>query len=368
MSTPKYYPALDGLRGLAILLVLVHNTSINEENSTIVEKLWVALTDGGWIGVQLFFVLSGYLITGLLLDGRSQPHALRSFYVRRSLRIFPLYYVFLIGRLLVVPYFVPSLSVPFWTQIWFWLYLSNWSDLIQGGIQDMGHFWSLAVEEQFYLTWPAVVRRVRPRTLTWICLAIMVISPAVRVAFYAAEVNHGWIYSSTISRADGLASGALVALATRATIDRAKFVEWRQRIGVGAALVLFVVLAKAHGLSRYNPIVVTLGYTALALLFAVVIATVVDPAPPKITRVLDNPLLRTIGRYSYAMYVLHLPLRWTVEHYAKDLLASALARHPIPTAVAWFGLITVLSFAVAAVSFAVLESPFLKLKDRWAPR
>jgi len=364
----RYVPALDGLRGIAILIVVAHNSTLNEAHASIVAKLWTGFTDAGWIGVQLFFVLSGYLITGLLLDGRDRPHALRTFYVRRSLRIFPLYYVVMIARVLVVPLFVPALAVGFSTQIWYWLYLSNWSDLLQAPIHGMSHCWSLAVEEQFYLTWPAVVRRLRPRTIAWVCIAIAIGALAARLAFYAAGIDHSWMYSSTVARADALALGALVALGVRAELDARRFARVRRRIGALALAALAVIAAWAHGLSRFNPRIETVGYTLIAVLFAVVVAEIVQPAPHRAWRWLDRPALRLVGRYSYAMYLFHLPLRFIIEAHAGGWLAAGAARAPVASDVVWVLAIAAISFALAALSYVAIERPFLALKDRWAPR
>src|SRR5580698_6867484 len=135
---------LDSVRGLAVLLVLVHNTDIYP-------SLHLGLiTNAGWSGVDLFFVLSGFLITGILIDTKEAQNYFSSFYARRMLRIFPLYYAVL--TLLVIVALHP-------TQIYYYLYLSNWLILLKDGWQPnvAGHFWSLAVEEQFYLIWPLCV-------------------------------------------------------------------------------------------------------------------------------------------------------------------------------------------------------------------
>jgi peptidoglycan/LPS O-acetylase OafA/YrhL len=365
-SPRAYVPGLDGLRALAILLVIVHNTSINEADAGLVARVWTGITDCGWIGVQLFFVLSGFLITGILLDGRDRPGALRTFYLRRALRIFPLYYLFLIGRFLVLPLAMPELAVPFSQQIWYWLYLSNWSDLVQGSLNGMSHFWSLAVEEQFYLTWPAAVRKLRPHALAGLCLAITLVALGFRIGCYVAGVDHAWMYSATVARADGLALGALVALASRSEFPE-RFVRARRIIGGIAAAGMLVVAVQAHGLSRYNPEIQTVGYTLLAIVFAALVGEIADPSPPRALRWLELPGLRSIGRYSYAMYVVHAPLHVVILAYAGSWLHARSAIDPITTDVLWTGAIAVASYLLALVSYALIEGPFLRLKDRWAP-
>jgi len=165
-AVSPYIPALDGLRALAILLVIPHNLDILSAPYRAVEVPPVTVMHAGWIGVQLFFVLSGFLITGNLLDTRGSANYYRAFIGRRALRILPLYY----GVLLVTFVLVPLLgsmpeklqeTAP--NQVWLWTFLLNWSAPYGHTVVGFGHFWSLAVEEQFYLLWPFVVARCGPR-------------------------------------------------------------------------------------------------------------------------------------------------------------------------------------------------------------
>ncbi|MEO6774868.1 MAG: acyltransferase [Kofleriaceae bacterium] len=360
---PRYIPGLDGLRAIAILVVIVHNTSINEANDTLIARVWTAITDSGWIGVQLFFVLSGFLITGLLLDGRDKPRALRTFYARRALRIFPLYYVFLIGRFLVLPLVLPAVAVGFSTQIWYWLYLSNWSDLVQGPINGMGHFWSLAVEEQFYLSWPVLVRKLRLRTFVIVCVALVASSLVARIAFLFAGVDRAWMYSATISRVDALAIGALVAVAARASLGP-RYVRARRRAAAIAVAGMAIVAVHAHGLSRFNPEIQTIGYTLLAVVFGVVVAELAEPRRARGLRVLELPVLCTVGRYSYAMYVFHAPINVAIQYFARGWILQHTGSHPIVMDVVWTLSIAVASFVLALVSHTLIEAPFLKLRPR----
>ncbi len=189
-----HFPALDTLRGVAIVVVLFHNLSIFAGSGGKVDKLWNLFVEAGWVGVQLFFVLSGFLITGILVDDKEKPKALRVFYVRRFLRIFPLYY------LLLLVYFV-WLPRPFSESIWYFVYLSNWSWLFYGGLPGLGHVWSLAVEEQFYTLWPWVVLGSRPRALAGICIALVVVAFGARLGLHLAHRPDLWIYSTTVTRA-----------------------------------------------------------------------------------------------------------------------------------------------------------------------
>ena len=174
-------PALDGVRGLAILAVLAHQLCLDgyPMNSTV--KHLLLPFEAGWIGVQLFFVLSGFLITGVLLETRHAQNYWSSFFMRRSLRIFPLYYVLLLVTFVVVPRLVDVSAATLaehGNAAWYWLYASNW--MVLGPVKEvetLGHCWSLAVEEQFYLLWPFVVRMFGNRGLARACVAVAVASP-----------------------------------------------------------------------------------------------------------------------------------------------------------------------------------------------
>ena len=171
------------MRGLAILLVILfHHTLMRPE--TLFDRVYVNLARLGWSGVDLFFVLSGFLITGLLVDAKGGPHYYRNFYVRRTLRIFPLYYAFLFFTLRVAPWLWPDTelaamarqSMAGRSEAWYWLYGSN---VLFAQDQNFGHpnlavTWSLAIEEQFYLVWPLVVALTSRRTLIWTCGGLIV--------------------------------------------------------------------------------------------------------------------------------------------------------------------------------------------------
>jgi peptidoglycan/LPS O-acetylase OafA/YrhL len=357
----KHVPALDGVRGIAILLVLVHNLSIREHGSGVAVAAWDALVNAGWVGVQLFFVLSGFLITGILLDDRERPHALRTFYIRRSVRIWPLYYVFLIGYAIVV---LPHLGAAASAFIWYVLYLSNWSDIANGALPGIGHFWSLAVEEQFYLTWPWLVTNVRPVVTAWACIALAILALVARIALHERGAGPGWTYEATFSRIDALALGALVAVALREPRWRA----WLDKLVTPAVAIAAIgvcgVIAKTHGLDRRQSFVELYAYSLLAVLFAAWIARLVTTSSK--SRWLASAPLRAAGRYSYAAYVLHFPLKVGLL-YLWDPSRYEIA-HPLAVDLAFVVVSSALSFAGAMITAVAIERPFLRLKDRWAPR
>src|SRR5580704_3038698 len=197
----KKIPQLDAVRGIAVLLVLLHNTG---QYPSLHLHL---ISDNGWMGVDLFFVLSGLLITGILLDTKKSENYFKNFYARRCLRIWPLYYSALLFMFVIVPLIRPSeahaifeaRSAPWWSYP---LFIQNFLVAIPTAATGLlGVTWSLAVEEQFYLVWPLVVRFFSARQLRNIAITVICFSPVLR--FYASV--HGVnIYSNTLCRLDGL--------------------------------------------------------------------------------------------------------------------------------------------------------------------
>src|SRR4051794_24796932 len=218
----SHWPALDGLRGTAILAVLVCHYSALLPQSPAVGTLQI-----GWAGVDLFFVISGFLITGILLDARGTPNYFRNFYARRVLRIFPLYYgilavtllSMLAVRLATAPHGDAGLRQLWAAQPWLWTFTVNFWMPLQPTWNRWAEIviplWSLSVEEQFYLVWPLVVWRSSDRALIRTCLAVMVGVLFLRLVLTAIRVDWFALYTMTPTRADALAAGALVAVLLR---------------------------------------------------------------------------------------------------------------------------------------------------------
>lgn len=347
-----HFPALDTLRGVAIVVVLIHNLSLFEGGGGAPGKVWDLVVGAGWVGVQLFFVLSGFLITGILVDDRDASHPRKSFYVRRALRILPLYY------LVLIPFFIWH-PRPAGEAVWYFVFLSNWSWLHYGGVAGLGHLWSIAVEEQFYLLWPWLVLGTRNATVARVCVALVIGAFAARVALHALHFPDLWLYSSTIARADALAMGALVALAVRSYTWRARLARAERPIAIVVVVGLAAIVVMTRGLSRNVPIVQIVGYTLLALGSALLVARAASPMPP---RLLDRPALRSIGKYSYAIYLLHAPLK-EIALQVFGLTELSLGRD-----IVFVIAVSVVSMLLARVTWSLVERPALALKDRLAPR
>src|SRR5687767_5633954 len=246
-----FVPALDGVRGFAILLVLVlHFSAYGHElprSGLLIDQLYYRVAAAGWIGVDLFFVLSGFLITGILYDAKGSPHYFRNFYIRRTLRIFPLYYGALILFLVIFPLLWPnhgglrSMQNDGW---WYWTYLSNLKIARDGWPQfgAIGHFWSLAVEEQFYLIWPLLVLALNRRQLQITCVLCLIAALAVRVVLNA-QGNNPAAFVLTPARLDALAVGAYLALAARGPGGLPRLARLAQPVTLVLCLSVLVIFA-----------------------------------------------------------------------------------------------------------------------------
>jgi peptidoglycan/LPS O-acetylase OafA/YrhL len=366
----SHIPALDGVRGLAILLVLAHhllaaNTAVT--GSTFLNVITLVRT-GGWMGVDLFFVLSGFLITGILFDSLGGRAYFRTFYIRRFLRIFPLYY----GALFFLLLLSVLLSLH-WNgyELVYLAYLQNlppWSFHIPSlNIYGYtGHFWSLAVEEQFYLIWPLIVFLVRDRRrLLVTALALVPIAPALRIWTVLHGLPHPLTYQFTLCRTDSLLLGACLALAIRGPRPYTLL-----RIAPVAAAVCFVgttALALRHhpwNLSEEpNTFLKGVGFTLLAISFAALIASVLRSGS-LIERLFRNAAMRWLGRYSYGIYVFHMIVLAAVG-FGPRLWLDARFHSKVAGIAGEALLCLTITLALAWISFNFYEKPFLRLKRRF---
>lgn len=352
-----HIPALDGVRGLAIALVLCFHSGLIVNGSGGLERVWLRVASVGWAGVDLFFVLSGFLITSILLQTRPRPRYFRTFFARRVLRIFPLYFVSL-G--LLFSYLACD------ERTWYWLFMQNWIPVLNGRAQPVSleAYWSLAVEEQFYLVWPFLVFLLKPRQLPAFCLLTAGFACTARFVAKSAGVDYWTVMITTPFRLDSLAMGAFIA-SCRFSGQR----RWLQRaapLALSIAGLAAAIIALAE--RGYRPDgwwSQTAGYSIVAVLFASAIAIILDPGPiaKRFVRLLEIKLLMYLGHRSYAIYLFHMPVFVLMDVMYHRRLEAQDSTGTLDVQSAFLGFLACL--VLAEISWHVLENPFLKMKRRF---
>lgn len=372
LSDPEgHLPALDGVRGLAALLVLVFHSVLYcpRATTTFGERLWYLTASFGWFGVDLFFVLSGFLITGILLATRGTENFFRNFYLRRALRILPLFYGSLVAFFFVFRFVTKDTNGFAWLyerQAWFWTYTQNWVFVSDHWPAPnlLAHFWSLAVEEQFYLFWPLVVFLVSSRALKWVCVGCIMVSVLVRLGatfFHLSDVAlHFRAYFPTPARLDGLCLGGLMAIFWREGGRNfpSRLVR-RSLLAAAFGLVLFMVLFFMRKLWLKE----IFQYTLLAVFFAGVIIAAL--CVPRAKALFSWPPLRQVGKVSYGIYVYHaaimipLSLVWQKWHWGPF-------SWPLVRQLAFLVTTSTLALSAAWLSWNLYEKRFVRLRHHFA--
>ena len=378
-----YNPYLDGFRAIAVLLVMLTHTTYYYTRSfpnTEWERIYLTVVMVGWSGVDLFFVLSGFLITGILLKSKGKPHYFRNFYARRTLRIFPVYYL-LVGISLFLgpryPFPMPEMHiftdyVPVWEKLFYIFYLTNFLELYDSrNVFWLLHCWSLAIEEQFYLVWPFLVFWCGRKTLVGICFALILSANLFRLQYTLEdhEANTWLIYHLTHTRWDTLAYGALLAIAATNEKWSARIIRWAPAVMVLFLAGLFTQLhlevrffPAGSGVLQHSMIIpfwhqITL-YTGFAILYASMLVVVLTSRHQLIRLMMGNPVMVWIGKHSYGLYIWHWPVLWFSYNYIP---------HPHTF---WENfkiqlIVVPISFLLAFLSMELFEKHFLKLKKRF---
>jgi peptidoglycan/LPS O-acetylase OafA/YrhL len=332
-----------------------------------------AATGAGWIGVDLFFVLSGFLVTGILLDTKGQPNWWTNFVARRALRIFPLYYGALIVLFIVLPRVTHWSNVDFATlqgnQKWYWTYTVNWlSGLTDGRGTPLytAHLWSLSIEEQFYVTWPLVVWACRAPTLLRVCALAPIGGLVFRLGLVLQDPHNALAaYALTPGRLDALTTGAALAVVARSPGGLARLGAWAPlALGVGMVGIGGVAMWR-DGLSLLDPVVAVAAYPLVALIFgALLVMAVTAPPASALARALRQVPLRRWGLYSYGIYIVHYPLLGMIARKTTFYQRGAawLGGSQLPAVLVLAAVVMVLSYTLASVSYHVYESRFLALK------
>ena len=364
---------LDGLRGVAILLVLVrHAISLPLEAVTPLDVAVRAVAQVGWAGVDLFFVLSGFLITGILLDTKGQPHWWLNFFIRRGLRIFPLYYGALVFTFILLPHLIHWSNADYATlranQVWYWTYTVNFLNAFTHGSGtplNTAHFWSLSIEEQFYLIWPLIVWRCKPATLLRVAGFAVLVGLAFRFVLALHDPAHAGANALTPARLDGLMTGAALAVTARLPGGLRHLAVWASPMFWGGTAVLVVLAASRGGFDYHDPVLAVVVYPVIAVVFGalLVLSLIAVPRSP-LVRALSSGWLRGWGKYSYALYVIHYPLlgamQSKVRFYEQGLPALGGVRLPAVLLLAL--IVASVSYGLAWLSYRMYEGPILELK------
>lgn len=353
----QYYPALDGLRGLAILLVVVYH------NFGFINVFFF-----GWLGVDLFFVLSGFLITDILLKTRGTTGFLKNFYTRRILRIFPLYYLSLLLFLYIIPAFVADFDVKYYQdhQVWLYTYLQNWIYTFQnpGQTNTLNHLWSLAVEEQFYLLWPlAVLLLKNPKhLLILISLALVAVLGLRLWAWMTQVADLAYFNLFTFTRVDGICIGCMIALLQR--INPGLLKKYNTAIVLFFAVMNFAFFFVNRRYGFAFPYLALAGYTTFAMIFGLLVNEAVTGKSRLVHTIFNIPLLKFFGRISYGFYMFHWPVYLLLSPLLSNWLASmgSGARQQFLVSL----VATLAAIAISWLSFRYFERYFLRLKDKLA--
>jgi peptidoglycan/LPS O-acetylase OafA/YrhL len=354
----EYIPALDGLRGLAVLIVVIWHYLI-----------FTHPYFPGWAGVDLFFVLSGYLITGKLLQAKGKKHYFSQFYRNRALRIFPLYYSLVIPFLTAVRLFVQSknlAAMDFYIHHWksFLFFTFNWTIIFYGfpGDVSLVPLWSLSVEQQFYLIWPLFILlspspKFRIRALSLLILLVLLTRSATYLLAPAPDYH---VYYNTFFRLDSFCAGSLL-YQLHSTGMKISIMRIRR-----TALILLTILISGifimKNASPHNTFFSTAGYTLNALLFTCLIHLAVQPDSSWVTRLTNKRFLTFCGKISYCLYLVHVPVLIAI---GTRVYYFGLARWPEKAfALQWVsaGVSLLISFLISMISYHYFEPYFLRLK------
>ena len=370
-AQPNHKPELDGIRGIALLAVMLsHGAGRYILQTALLAKLCTYALVPGWSGVELFFVLSGFLITGILLRSKAAGNYFSSFYTRRFLRIFPIYYLAVTVGIVLAHYSVwwNVMMPPERMRIAYYFYAQNWPIFWNHGVYQtvslFGHFWSLAVEEQFYLLWPLVIWLLPEGGVLGLCTAGLAIALPLRFYMVHRYAESLGAMVLTTSRMDGLLIGAILAIVLRRGQIPLRWIYLA--LGAGGSLIAYIAVFHHTELIATYFYMPTIGITGFALLSGGLLALSQHPIG-WLGWILRVRWLRTTGKYSYGMYIYHVPIYLVLEHVLATRFGVVFPL-PLGWALGYIAALVGITFVVAKISYDSFESKILALKSRFKPR
>jgi peptidoglycan/LPS O-acetylase OafA/YrhL len=377
MDTQKkpYFPALDGFRFIAFLLIFLHHASMYLPGSISGNIFWTFFNNNGWIGVDGFFILTGFLITYLLLYERqsSGSYSIRSFWWRRAIRIWPLYYLalvmgyigtpYLFEHILHIHYLTAAYSVQIKTNLpWYMAFLGNWN-IVRfgwGDLRSISELWAISLDQQFYIVWPIILLFINNfRTVLRVSIGIIAGSILTRIYLTATGTVHPGIYVNSFARLDPFMFGVIIAGIVFFKPDllgnKKRLFTVPLQLSMSIALILFLYftgsanrLAIRNGIWEYLPIDGAITYFVVSCI----------SGSSGLIKLLQIRSLRYLGRISYGLYVWHILALELAAYFTERIRAASL----LP--VAGFGLAVLLAY----LSYRFIETPFMRLKKFPTPQ
>jgi peptidoglycan/LPS O-acetylase OafA/YrhL len=345
LKKPAHIPGLDGVRGLAALMIMIFHFVPNYDWANhpmmyLVRKMAII----GQCGVPLFFVLSGFLITRILLYSKFQPDYFKLFYIKRVLRIFPLYYLFLIINFFLLPFLLRH-QPPGWDMTWYYyFYLQNIPMTFNFKAANLPHLWSLAVEEHFYMIWPVIIYYFSDKQILRITTGILVFALLCRILLLHLGIG---TYYFTFTTFDSLAIGAYLAFN-----ERYKWLNRKNLVRIGLLTLIPLVLAFPFETGLGNNFVQCIKNPIICL-FCMAIIGLVSLNENTVNYFFKNAFLRFTGKISYGLYIFH-PLVYGLVNQYLHLNYFFLN----------FMVCFLCAYLTASLSYYYFELKFLKMKNR----
>lgn len=349
-------PVLDGFRGIAVLLVMCYH--------------FVPAIFFGWAGVDLFFILSGFLITSILMNTIGTRNYLSVYFSRRLLRIVPLFFLVLLFLFVLLPVFFPAWVTTAYKnlvdhQYWYWLFIANSSFALNGFPENIiaVHFWSLACEMQFYLVWPVLIVLLHRRRNLLLIILLLLFFSAIFFRLFADEfftMNNLFRYVLLPSRLDAFAAGGILYLYTTSGFTiRKNFMYF-----ASVLVLLLIMILSWQGVNWHftDPVVQRYGLSLNVVFWLSVLALSLQHPTGMLARVAGTGILRKAGTYSYGMYVLHLPVGIFID---KLLFPNAAGQENGMMLLLRVLLIFSVTIIISIASFHLFEKKMMLLKPRY---